>query len=154
MQYILIYTIVCWFYEHFKPIDASNSRKASFLLFCRRRSNPIPLHLVKSDYQEVTNFVRFHVAAAFFTQSYLLRTATHQDNILFTLFFICILFVVQGIYLCSRYIDKLFRSVIYLNIGWVQLYFCFSETEARCNPVAGIIPQSSIGPLSLRSEGC
>ncbi len=47
--------------------------------------------------------------AANFTQSY------QNDNILFTLFFICILFVVQCIYLCSRYIDKLFISVIYLN---------------------------------------
>ncbi|MBS2731706.1 hypothetical protein KFX84_28820, partial [Klebsiella pneumoniae] len=85
--------------------------------FCPFLSPPIKPHSLKSGDLMVTNFSRFHVAAAFFTQSYLLRTATHQDNILFTLFFICILFVVQGIYLCSRYIDKLFRSVIYLNIG-------------------------------------
>ena len=135
----------------FQTNRRQQQQKSKFSTVLSPPINPIPLHLVKSDYQEVTNFVRFHVAAAFFTQSYLLRTATHQDNILFTLFFICILFVVQGIYLCSRYIDKLFRSVIYLNIGWVQLYFCFSETEARCNPVAGIIPNPSDCPISLCS---
>ena len=49
-------------------------------------------------------------------QRHFLRKATYYaqlpiDSILFTLSFICFLFGVKCIYLCSRYIDKLFRSV-------------------------------------------